>query len=246
MMRLDLAYFDAAGRTLERVAATQRTAIARAAELVAESLMSGGVWHVFGTGHSHLVAEELYYRAGGLAPVNAMLYPPLMQHEGPVTSTKLERTPGLAREIIVQHDLRAGEVLTVVSNSGRNAVPIEMALLARERGLRTVAITSLAQSRAAPYGPGMIRKLYEICEVVIDNCGDPGDAALPVPGAGVMAAPTSSLVNIAIVEQIVYEVACRYAERGIEPPLFKSANLPGGDEWNERLIHRFRERCRLI
>jgi uncharacterized phosphosugar-binding protein len=246
MTQPNLAYLEAAGRILEQVAAMQGKTITSAAELIAESLMAGGVWHVFGTGHSHLVAEELYYRAGGLAPVNAILFPPLMQHEGPVTSTKLERTPGLAERILDQHDLRAGEVLTIVSNSGKNAVPVETALLARERGLKTIAITSVAQSKAAPYGRSMTHKLYEICDVVIDNCGSPGDAALLVPGTSLMTGPTSSLVNIAIVEQIVYEVACRFAERGVEPPLFKSANLPGGDDWNQRLIEQFRERCRLF
>jgi uncharacterized phosphosugar-binding protein len=237
-----LTYFEHVRELLHSVATSQQAAIEEAADRIASSLLEGGVWHVFGTGHSHLVGEELYYRAGGLAPVNAMLFPALMQHEGPLTSTRLERLPGLARVILEKTDMRPGEVLTIVSNSGKNAVPVELALRAKDRGLQTVAITSLTQSRAAPLGVGQQQKLYEVCEVVIDNGGTEGDAALQVPGTLLRAAPTSSVVNLAIVEQIVYHVCCRFVKAGQEPPVFKTANLPGGDAWNARLMDRYKDR----
>lgn len=240
-----LEFFRVGRELLDAVEKTQSAAIRDAAVMIAESLMRGGVWHVFGTGHSHFLGEEVYYRAGGLAPVNAILFPALMQHEGPVTSTRLERTPGLARIILDKAGPRPGEVLTIISNSGKNAVPVEMALYARELGLKTVALTSLKQSRAAALGAGQKQKLYEICDVVIDNCGSAGDAALQVPGTEQMTAATSSFVGIAIMEQIVYLVCCAYAEAGIEPPVFKTANLPGGDEWNARLIEQYGGRVNL-
>ena len=245
VINIMLEFFSVARTILEEVERTQSDKIAAATDLIAESLLDGGVWHIFGTGHSHFIGEEVYYRAGGLVPVNAILFPALMQHEGPVTSTDLERLPGLAKVVLDKQDIRAGEVLTIVSTSGKNAVPVEMALIAKGRGIKTVAITSLKQSQAAKHGTGQDKKLYDICDVVIDNCGGPGDAALPIPGTDLMTGPTSSLVGIAVVEQIVHGVSRRFAESGAEPPVFKTANLPGGDEWNRRMIELYGARVNL-
>jgi uncharacterized phosphosugar-binding protein len=238
-------FFDTAHALLRTIADTQKDVIQEASTLIAQSLMDDGIWHLFGTGHSHIIGEEAYYRAGGLAPINAILFPALMQHEGPASSTKFERLPGVARIVFEQQDMRPGEVLTIISNSGRNAVPIEMALLARGRGLKTIALTSLAQSKAASCGTGQDKKLYELCDIVIDNCGSPGDAALTVPGSELHTAPTSTLANVAIIQQIVYNVCCRFQEAGQEAPIFKTANLPGGDEWNQALIDRYGDRVNL-
>jgi uncharacterized phosphosugar-binding protein len=238
-------FFEAAHRILDTIEASQKANITLATNLIANSLLNGGVWHLCGTGHSHIISEEVYYRAGGLAPVNAILFPALMQHEGPASSTKLERLPGLARIILEKQDMRPGEVLTIISNSGRNAVPIEMAHLARGHGLKTVALTSLAQSKAAEYGKGQDQKLFEVCDVVIDNCGSPGDATLQVPGTDLYTGPTSTLANVAIIQQIVFGICCAFHQAGQDPPLFKTANLPGGDAWNQRLIERYGARVNL-
>jgi uncharacterized phosphosugar-binding protein len=238
-------YFDATRDLLARVAMEQADALQAAVDLVAPSLLGGGIWHLFGTGHSHLAAEELYFRAGGLAPVNAILFPALMQHEGPVTSTRLERLPGLAGIILDRAGVLPGEVLTIISNSGRNAVPVEMASLARERGIRTIGITSRAHALAAPPSPLVGSYLHDEVDVVLDNGGVPGDAALPVGNSGLCVGPTSSLINIALLQQIVADVCERFVAAGVEPPVFKSANLPGGDAWNVDLIARYGGRVNL-
>lgn len=239
-------FMEHAAALLRRVHDAQRENIAAAAACIAASLLDDGILHVFGAGHSHMAAEELYFRAGGLAPVNPILFPPLMQHEGPVSSTRLERLPGLAEILLDQSGARPGEPLLIVSNSGKNAVPVEMALAARARGIQTIGIVSRAHAEAAPPGAGQSRKLHEICGIVIDNGGLPGDAALALPGAAPpRTGPTSSVVNLAILQEIVLRVCHHFIEADREPPLFKSANLPGGDEWNAKLIARYRGRVNL-
>jgi len=240
-----LDYLAHVRKLLDTVAESQAEALGLAAHRVADSLLAGGVLHVFGTGHSHMAGEELFFRAGGLAPVNAILFPPLMQHAGPLTSTRLERLPGLAAVLFDKEDLRPGEVLIIVSNSGKNAVPVEFAALAKARGLFTVALTSLAQSRAAALGQGQARKLHEVCDAVIDNGGTEGDAAIQLPGLETAVCPTSSVVNLALMEELVRQVCLRYLEAGEAPPVFKSANLPGGDAWNDGLVARYGDRVRF-
>ena len=237
-----LPFFEQARVSLDDVSRDQERPIVAAAQRIADSLQAGGVLHVFGTGHSHLIAEELMYRAGGLAPVNAILFPALMQHEGPISSTRLERLRGLAEVVFQQQDLREGECVIIVSNSGKNAVPLEFAALAKERGLITIALTSRAQSDAAELPDGFEKRLYEVCDIALDNGGVPGDAALDVPGTSVRMCGMSTLANVAIVQEVTYQAACIMASAGEEPPVFKSANLSGGDEWNAALIERYRDR----
>lgn len=238
-------YFERIRNLLASVATQEQDTIAQAARLVADSLLAGGVWHLFGTGHSHMAGEELYFRAGGLASINAILFPPLMQHAGPVTSTRLERLPGLAAILFEKEDFRPGEVLLIASNSGKNAVPVEMAKLARDKGLHTIALTSLAQSKAAELGVGQDGKLYDICDLVIDNGGTPGDALIEIEGVEAPICPSSSVVNLSILQELVRQIVLHYRDAGVAPPIFRSANLPGGDAWNASLIERYKDRVRF-
>lgn len=234
------AYLDAAIALLNEILDTQQEAIQEAGRLCADAIAGGGLIHVFGTGHSHMLAEELYDRAGGLLSVNPILVGDLMLHEGGLRSGPLERLPGLAEVILDHEPVQPGDVLIVASNSGRNAVPVEMAELARQRGLKVVAITSLQHSRSVESRAPSGKRLIEVVDVVLDNRGPAGDAVLPMPGApeGMRMAATSTVTGAAIIQAIAAETAAHLAAAGVEVPVLMSANLEGADEHNDRLLRR--------
>ncbi|MCL5046514.1 MAG: SIS domain-containing protein [Actinobacteria bacterium] len=239
-------YLSEIQKILTRVSTTQSGAIESAADLIADSLSRGGVVHLFGAGHSHMLCEEAFYRAGGLAAINPILDPGLMPHEGAVRSSLLERLEGYGQILIAQQDLRPGEVIVVISTSGRNAVPVEVALEAKKRGLTVVAITSAEYSRFTTSRHSSGKLLLDVADVVIDNCGVPGDAILEHPGVPVKFAPTSTAVGAAIINAIMAEAGEKLAVRGIEPPVFLSGNLDGADARNLELVGRYKNRVRLL
>ena len=234
-------YFRKAMATIEKVMETQTSALDQAVEWIANSIKSDGVLHIFGAGHSHMLAEEIFSRAGGLAPVNAILdinYT-LMGGGGPTRGMKLERLEGYAKILLDGYDLRKGEVLIVVSQSGINAGPIEAAMEAKSKGLKVVAITSLEQSSKAKSRHSSGKRLFEIADLAIDNCVPPGDACVEIAPGKPKTSPLSTVVGAAILQAMVAEVANRLVQAGVEPPIWLSANVPGGDESAIRLAARF-------
>ncbi|MFI6680247.1 sugar isomerase domain-containing protein [Kribbella sp. NPDC050470] len=204
----------------ERAASTQVEAIRRAAELVVDAR----VFWVFGTGHSHLIAEELYGRAGGLADVRAVLEPGLMLHEGLLKSSLLERLPGLADVLLQTNDIGAGDVVLIASNSGRNAVPVEFAVGARATGAKVIALTSLAHSTAVSSRAPGGQRLFEVADVVIDNCGEPGDALIAVEGSPERTGATSTLVGALLAQALTVEIVTQLTTRGKSPNVLRSLN----------------------
>jgi uncharacterized phosphosugar-binding protein len=239
-----LPYFDAIRALLTEVEARSAPTIAICADLIARSLADGGVLHAVGTGHSHMLAEELFYRAGGLMPVNAILDPRLMLHDGALSSTLAERLPGYAEAVLARYTLLPGEVLIVASNSGRNAVPVEMALAAHERGLKVIALTSLAHSESQPSRHPSGKRLFEVADHVLDNGGVVGDAALTLPGMAGSLCPTSTVIGVALLQALVYSTAERLLALGVAPPILLSANVgqAEADAHNQPLIDRYRHR----
>ncbi|NQX60150.1 sugar isomerase domain-containing protein [Paenibacillus qinlingensis] len=165
---------------LSSVMLTQTDAMKQASEVLANTLVASRKVYIFGTGHSHMLAEEAFYRAGGLKDIIPILESGLMLHEGGPKSTKLERLEGYASVLLDTYQVVRGDVLIVASNSGINAVPVEMALGAKERGATVITITNLKQSMQEPPRHSSHMKVYEIAEIVIDNCGVVGDASVYV------------------------------------------------------------------
>ena len=227
------AYFKEAAAALARVADTQREPIGRAAGLMVEAIVGGRSLFSFGATHSFMLTEELVYRTGGLMLINP-IYPHGMNLSvRPMTQTsRFERLPGLGAELLAGSPAAAGDVLLIASTSGRNAVVIDMALAAREKGIRTIAITALAYTRGVESRHASGKKLADLCEVVIDNGAPYGDAAVSIPGFPQKVGPLSSLTGIAIVNALAAETAARLAAAGVTPPVFVSANVDGGDAHN--------------
>jgi uncharacterized phosphosugar-binding protein len=218
-------YLEKALEIAHRAAETQVGPIRVAAGLVVEALNAGRVFWVFGTGHSHVLAEELYGRAGGLADVRAVLEPGLMLHEGLQKSSLLERLPGLADVILEINEIAAGDVVLIASNSGRNAVPVEFALGVRKRGALVIALTSMAHSTSTTSRAPGGQRLFETADVVIDNCGVPGDAIITVPGSPEPTGATSTMIGAMLVQALTVEIVTRLAESGQTPNVLRSLNV---------------------
>jgi uncharacterized phosphosugar-binding protein len=225
---------------LDRLRKEEWPHLREAAELVADALAAGHTIHAFGTGHSHMLAEELAHRAGGLVRVRPIIDERLTVHADPARSTDLERQPGIADELFARHGLEAGDVLIVASNSGGNAAPSRFAQLARDAGLSVIAITSLQHATAADARSTELPRLHELADVVIDNGGIPGDAAIDIHGFERRVGPTSTVVGAAAVNAIVVEAIDILVARGISPDVYVSGNLQRGDAANAGFddIHR--------
>jgi uncharacterized phosphosugar-binding protein len=226
-------------KKLEAAEAAETAHIEQAAELIAASFLKGASFFTFGTGHSHMVAEELYLRAGGLAFVKAILPPEMMLHEAIHKSTILERLEGYAGALLNLYRVGKGDTILIISNSGRNSVPVEMALGAKERGASVIALTSLKHSRQVASRHSSGKRLFEIADLVLDSQADFGDAVYPVKGTALFSGPTSDAVGIALVQAVAVRTAEKIAEAGIEPPLLRSSNTDNADEYNEALFQKY-------
>lgn len=239
-------YLAHTARLLARLADEQGDAIGEAAELVARTLRADGLVHVFGSGHSHLLALEGFYRAGGLAAVNPVLLESLMLHGNAVLSTVIERSEGLGAGILDDLDPGSDDCLIVISNSGGNRVAVELAEAARRRGLAVVGIVSGAHARSSRALQADKANLVAIADVVVDNLGVEGDASTSVPGIPTRMGPTSTSIGAALIHAITMEAAARVAAAGDAPAVFTSSNVAGGDERNADAIARYRGRVRSL
>lgn len=241
-----LRYLDA---VVEQLAAARSggtlVALTEAASVIANRIVENGVIYVFGASHAGLLVQDQFYRAGGLVPIQPILPRALMLDTIPVTATtEVEQTSGFAEQVLRDIPLGVGDVMLVVSVSGRNAVPVEMCTLAQERGATVIALTSVGYSSTVS-GRGVPR-LCEVADVVIDLPCLPGDAAIAISDYLPRVGPTSSVVGAAMLHGLMVEVSTRLANRNITPPVFASANLDDSAEWNRQWIDKYRDRLSYL
>lgn len=238
-------YFKQVNNVLENVQTTQQKAIETAAKVIADSWKQDGMLYVFGCGHSHIIGEDLFYRAGGTASICAMLDSDLMLHGGAVKSSHYEKMTGLAAPIFQRYQITKRDVLMVVSTSGINSVPIEIAMCAKEQGIPVIAIVSMAYKDDVSRHPSG-KKLCEVADIVIDNGVCHGDAAVQLPGTDIYAGPISTISSCYIAQAIVIQADEELLQAGITPPVYVSGNIPGGMEQNMKLINRFFPRIKHL
>ena len=210
---------------LDRIAAEQAGNIEQAGAIVADAIAGGGIIHTFGTGHSHIIAEDAFFRAGGIAAVNPILDERFLFLKGALESTRAERQSGVARELLERENVSRGDAAIVISNSGRNAVPVEMALEMKRIGLPVIAITSITQSSGSSPRHSSGKRLFEIADVVIDNCVPVGDALMRIDGIESMTGPSSTVAGSAIVHSIMIEALSALSRGGVGAAVLPSANL---------------------
>ncbi|EFL16688.1 MULTISPECIES: SIS domain-containing protein [Streptomyces] len=237
-------FFDAAIGLLERVRDEEGPRINEAGTVIAEAVASGNRLFAFGAGHSSLPAQDVVYRAGGLALMNFLAVPGTAGVDVmPATlGSALERVDGLAGAVLDSSPASAGDVLVIISLSGRNALPVEMAMNARAIGLKVIGVTSVAYATGTKSRHVSGTFLKDHCDIVLDSKIAVGDAELSLDGIDAPFAPASTVVTSAIMQAVMAAAAGELVARGVEPPLLRSGNVDGGHEWNGRVMQEYGDR----
>jgi uncharacterized phosphosugar-binding protein len=229
----------------------ERDVLDRAADRVAGQIAADRLVHVYGPGgHSNLAAQEIFFRAGGLMHVSAILDEGTLLSNGALRSMAVERTPGYGRIVIADRRLGEGDLLILVNAYGINAALIDAAIEAKARGVFLIGVSSRRHASAtAPGHPARHptkQNLHDLVDIAVDTKVDIGDVAVTVPGFDSRIAAVSTFANAFALNCLVIRTVAKLVERGVEPPVWRSGNAPGGDEANARFLHRFRERVRWL
>lgn len=239
-------YIQQVQQLLKRVQHEGAENIKKAAKKVAQAISHEGIVHVFGCGHSHILGEEVFYRAGGLAPVRVIFHEPLMLHEGAVTSSSLERKNDYAKTFMENEEIRPEDVVIVISTSGKNPVPIDVSRYAKEQGAYVIGITSSSyRTEKSRHQSGKL--LYQVVDLVLDNYIAKGDALIQHPNSPVAYGSASTVIGATIINSIMIEATTMLIEQGgTPPPVFISGNVSGADEHNQQLVNKYQKRIPLL
>jgi uncharacterized phosphosugar-binding protein len=234
-------YIELINSKINRLLELSVQGIHQAAQVLADTLQNNKTVYVFGTGHSHMFAEELFYRAGGLAAIHPILETPLMLHDSASSSTKMERMQGYASIIAEKYGFSAGDLILIASNSGRNGVCIELALEAKKLGLTVLVLTNMKQAENSTSRHPSGKLLHQCADLVLDNLGDPGDAAISIEGLSSKISPTSTVMGSIILNAVVAQAVQIMINNGYIPEVFRSSNLDDGDKINEKYIEKYKK-----
>ncbi|MFP3844070.1 SIS domain-containing protein [Priestia filamentosa] len=237
-------YIEEIKALLYKVEKQEKTIIQEAATQIVNSINSQGIIHLFGCGHSHMLTEELFYRSGGLAPIHPIFIEELMLHKGASRSSQLERQNQYAHTFMKEQDIRSGDICIVVSTSGVNPVPIDVALLAKEKGAYVIGLTSPIYAKSRPSRHESGHYLHDVVDVVLDNHIPKGDVLLNKNnikfGSG------STIIGAIILNTLFSEVIEIMLQAGLTPPIFQSGNMEGADNHNKHLIAQYKERIPFL
>lgn len=245
-MNKSLEYIENCKAIIEKICTDGAESIEKAADLLTETIIDNKRLYLFGTGHSHMLAEELFYRAGGLVNIQPILVEPLMLHISASESTLAERVEGYAEKIFTDYDISANDTVIIISNSGRNGVIVDMALLCKEKGVNVVALTNLEHTYAGASRHKSGKRLCEIADIVLDNFGCVGDACVNVEGVEGKICPTSTVTGALILNAVVAQAVDLCAKQGFIPEHFASSNVDGGDEINNKLVEKYKKELKHL
>ncbi|MFD2203413.1 sugar isomerase domain-containing protein [Shivajiella indica] len=218
----------------------QAEKIEKAAKWITNCLANNGYIYTSGTGHSHMFAEEIFYRAGGFARVIPILDEALMLHKDASYSTEVERMEGYASKLLEEYRISQKDIFIISSNSGRNTVSIEMAMIAKNRGAKVIVITNLKHTQSVESRHSSGLKLYEVADLFFDNFGEIGDASISIEGLEFKVGATSTVIGATILQAIMVQATENLIFKGIEPEVFSSSNSDEGEEHNDALIRKYK------
>lgn len=245
-------YYKKVKECIDAIVNNEQENINNAAELLVEAIKKDQLIHVIGTGgHSSMAGEEMLWRAGGLVPINPLLEQGYNLAHGAIRSNMIERLQGYAKPLLDYYQVEEDEVIIVVNAYGINSLTIDVAVEAKKKGLKVIAVTSPDFSKMVPRDfparhPSK-KNLYELdIDVLINSHMPEGDAVVEFDNYEQKVAPVSTILNSFVLNSLVACTVEKLIEEGINPPVWKSANMPGGDEANAKYVDKYFERVKHL